>query len=185
MNPQKEAEKAMKREKRSKATYAQRQAAANRRGARQRKREDWWYGIGTEWRYQLAVSQLCRALYRSIREDYLQQVFHHARVGFTLIPEWTVHLYGPCDEDGMPDSNTFGLSYFPTGFYSRDKIKAGRAMGRIKHFGKLKTTETSNAFLSDIAKTFDRKHGKTFKVSYEEGAFVRLVLEGPHPVAKI
>lgn len=185
MNPQKEAEKALKREAKAKATYAQRQAAANRKGDRQQKRKEWWYGIGTEWRYQLAVSQLCRAVYRSIREDYMQQVFFNARNDFDLLPEWTVHLYGPCDEDGMPDSNTFGLSYFPTGFYGRDRITAGRAMGRIKNFGKLNTTETSNALLADIAKTFTRNHGKTLKVSYEEGAFVHISLEGPHPVAKI
>lgn len=185
MNPQKEAEKALQREARAKVTQPQRQAAANRKGDRQQKRKEWWYGVGTEWRYQLAVRQLYRAVYRSIREDYMQQVFFNARNDFDLLPEWTVHLYGPCDEDGMPDSNTFGLSYFPTGFYGRDRITAGRAMGRIKNFGKLKTTETSNALLSDIAKLFNQKHGKTFEVSYEEGACVRIILEGPHPVAKI
>lgn len=185
MNPQKEAEKALKREAKAKAAQPQRQAAANRKGDRQQKRKDLWYGIGTEWRYQLTVRQLCRAVYRSIREDYMQQVFFNARNDFDLLPEWTVHLYGPCDEDGMPDSNTFGLSYFPTGFYGRDRITAGRAMGRIKNFGKLKTTETSNALLADIAKVFNQKHGKTFKVSYEEGTFVHISLEGPHPVAKI
>ena len=188
MNPQKETEKAVKRAekaKRAKATYAQRMEARTLRLARREKWEDFWYGIGTEWRYQLAVRQLCRAVYRSIREDYMQQVFFNARNDFDLLPEWTVHLYGPCDEDGMPDSNTFGLSYFPTGFYGRDRITAGRAMGRIKNFGKLKTTETSNALLADIAKVFNQKHGKTFKVSYEEGTFVHISLEGPHPVAKI
>ena len=185
MNPQKESEKALKREAKAKATQPQRQAAANRKGDRQQKRKDWWYGIGTEWRYQLTVRQLCRAVYRSIREDYMQQVFFNARNDFDLLPEWTVHLYGPRDEDGMPDSNTFGLSYFPTGFYGRDRITAGRAMGRIKNLGKLKTTESSNALLADIAKVFNQKHGKTFEVSYEEGAFVHIILEGPHPVAKI
>lgn len=185
MNPQKEAEKALKREAKAKATQPQRQAAANRKGDRQQKRKDWWYGIGTEWRYQLSVHKVCRAVYQSIREDYMQQVFFNARNGFDLLPEWTVHLYGQYDEDGMEDSNSFGLSCFPTGFYGRDRITAGRAMGSINNFGKLKTTETSNALLADIAKTFARKHGKTFEVSYEEGACVRIILEGPHPVAKI
>lgn len=79
MNPQKETEKAVKRaektQKGPKATYA----PTNGKPA-----PSDWHGekngriagtaFGTEWRYQLAVRQVCRAMYRSIRSDYLEQL---------------------------------------------------------------------------------------------------------------
>lgn len=187
MNPQKETEKAVKRAekaKRVKATYAQRMEARTLRLARREKWEDCWYGIGTEWRYQLAVRQVCRAMYRSIRSDYLEQLRVNALRGFTVRAEWkaglTTHYY-----DMMPASNCFGIHYRPEGFDRRDKAKAGRAINRIEHFQKLKPSETSNPLLSDLAEVFNRKYGKTFKVSYEGGECVHIVLEGPHPVKKI
>ena len=188
MNPQKETEKALKREgkaKRAKAPYAERMAARARRIEKQQKREDFWYGIGSEWRCQLAVRQLCRLLYRSIRSDYLKQLRLNATREFTVRSEWTVSLFTQYYDDEMPPSNRFGIHCFPTGFYKREKAKAGRAINRIEHFQKLKTTEASNPLLSDIAEVFNRKYGKTFRVSYEEGECVRIVLEGPHPVTKI
>lgn len=188
MNPQKETEKAVKRAekaKRAKAPYAQRMEARARRIEKQKKREDFWYGLGTEWRYQLAVRQLCRLLYRSIRSDYLEQLRLNALRGFTVRSEWTVRLDTEYNDDMMPRSNHFGLHYRPEGFDRRDKSRAGRAINRIEHFQKLKTTETSNTLLSDIAKVFNQKYGGIFEVSYEEGTCVHIVLEGPHPVTKI
>ena len=188
MNPQKETEKAVKRAekaKRAKATYAQRMEARTLRLARREKWEDCWYGIGTEWRYQLAVRQVCRAMYRSIRSDYLEQLRLNALRGFTVRSEWTVRLHTEYNDELSPPSNHFGLHYRPEGFDRRDKAKAGRAINRIEHFQKLKTTEASNTLLFDIAEAFNRKYGKTFKISYEEGECVRIVLEGPHPVTKI
>lgn len=157
MNPQKEIEKALK-------------------------REDWLRGIGTEWRYPLAVRQICRSLYRSIRSDYLEQLRLNA---LTVHAEWTVHPYTQFDENERLVSNTFGLGYIPTGFHRRDKSRADRAASRIRYFEKLKTTETSSPLLSDIAEVFKQKHGGIFNVSCEEGRCVCIVLEGPHPVAKI
>ena len=187
MNPQKETEKAVKRAekaKRAKATYAQRMEARTLRLARREKWEDCWYGIGTEWRYQLAVRQVCRAMYRSIRSDYLEQLRVNALRGFTVRAEWkaglTTHYY-----DMMPASSCFGIHYRPTGFDRRESFQAGRAINRIEHFQKLMPTEASNTLLSDIAEVFNRKYGGIFKVSYEEGECVRIVLEGPHPVTKI
>lgn len=188
MNPQKEIEKALKRAekaKRAEAPYAERMEARARRIEKQQKRENFWYGIGSERRYQLAVRQLCRLLYRSIRSDYLEQLRLNALRGFTVRSEWTVCLYTEYNEELSPPSNHFGLHYRPEGFDRRDKAKAGRAINRIEHFQKLKTTEASNTLLSDIAEVFNRKYGKTFKVSYEGGECVRIVLEGPHPVTKI
>lgn len=187
MNPQKETEKAVKRAekaKKAKATYAQRMEARTLRLARREKWEDCWYGIGTEWRYQLAVRQVCRAMYRSIRSDYLEQLRVNALRGFTVRAEWkaglTTHYY-----DMMPASGRFGIHYRPTGFDRRESFQAGRAINRIEHFQKLMTTETSNTLLSDIAKIFSQKYGRTFEVSYEKDEDVRIVLEGPHPVKKI
>lgn len=188
MNPQKETEKAVKRAekaKRAKASYAERMEARARRIEKQQKREDFWYGIGTEWRYQLDVRQLCRLFYRSIRSSYLEQLRLKALRGFTLRTEWTVRLHTEYNDELSPPSNHFGLHYRPEGFDRRDKAKAGRVINRIEHFQKLKTTEESNTLLSDISEVFNRKYGKTFKVSYEEGECVRIVLEGPHPVTKI
>jgi hypothetical protein len=188
MNPQKETEKAVKRAekaKKAKAPYAQRMEARARRIEKQQKREDFLYGIGAKWRYQLAVRQLCRLLYRSIRSDYLKQLRLNAMRGLTVRSEWTVSLFRQYYDDELPPSNRFGIHCFPTGFYKREKAKAGRAINRIEHFQKLKTTEASNTLLSDIAEVFNRKHGKTFMVSYEGGECIHIVLEGPHPVTKI
>ena len=99
--------------------------------------------------------------------------------------EWTVRLHTEYNDELSPPSNHFGLHYRPEGFDRRDKAKAGRAINRIEHFQKLKTTEASNTLLFDIAEAFNRKYGKTFKVFHEEGDCVRIVLEGPHPVTKI